>query len=141
MTAAAMVFAVPAAGQDASVEHNVFQDYLNPSPESGGVLRLPGLDFKSSIGFSYLSGGDDRSVGMGYYMGHFSYSLGGSLKLDWDIGVGSYLHGQPGSGQYDFFIPNVDLTYRPSDRLMLKLQYRQGGVYSPFSMRRSGAGF
>lgn len=141
ISAAVILTSGSAAAQDTSVEHSVFEDYLNPGRDSGGFLRLPGLDFSSSVGFSWFSGGQAGSNGMGYYMGHFSYAFGPSLRLDWAVGVGSYLRGQQGMNDYEFFIPSVDLTYRPSEKMLLKLQFRQGGLYNPYPFGRSGRGF
>jgi len=70
---------------------------------------------------------------MGYYMGHFSYRLGSSLTLNWDVGVGTTLTGPDGMNDYQVFLPNLDLTYRPSDRFMVRLQFQQGGYGRPSS--------
>lgn len=124
----------PAAAQERQpVERSVFDDYLNPTSPGGGFLRVPGLDFRSSVGFSYFSSGSYGSTSMGYYMGHFSYRLGSSLTLNWDLGVGSTLTGPDGMNDYRFFVPNVDLTYRPSDRFLMRLQFQQGGYGSPWA--------
>ena len=62
---------------------------------------------------------------MGYYMGHFGLKLSSSVSLNWDVGVGSVMRGASEYNQPQFFIPNMDLTYRPSDNFMLKLEYHQ----------------
>lgn len=120
-----------AAQERAATERSVFDDYLNPTHPGGGFLRIPGLDFRSSVGFSYASSGSYGSTGMGYYMGHFSYRLGSSLTLNWDVGVGTTFTGPDGMNDYNFFIPNIDLTYRPSDRLVMRLQFQQGAYGAP----------
>jgi hypothetical protein len=111
---------------------SVFSDYLNPQT-AGSFLRVPGLSFSTSAGFSYFSGGGVESFGMGYYMGHFGLKLSSSLSLNWDIGVGSIIKSTSDYNQPQFFVPNVDLTYKPSDNLMLRLefhQYRYPGYYN-----------
>ena len=113
---------------------SVFSDYLNPQT-GGSFLRVPGLSFSSSAGFSYFSSGSAESFGMGYYMGHFGLKLSGSVSLNWDVGVGSVMRSTSDYSQPQLFLPNVDLTYRPSDSFMLRLeyhQYRYPGLYDAF---------
>lgn len=125
---------VPAAGQErGATERSVFDDYLNPIAPASGFLHVPGLEFGSSVGFSYVSSGAYGSDGMGYYMGHFSYRLASSLTLRWDVGVGTALSGPDGMGEHRILVPNVDLTYRPSDRFMMRLQFRQGAFGNPWT--------
>ncbi|MDD3643522.1 MAG: hypothetical protein PHQ19_08685 [Candidatus Krumholzibacteria bacterium] len=143
MTALLMIallpLSLPAAAQErAAAGRSVFDDYLNPTSGHGGFLSVPGLDFRSSVGFSYLSSGSHGSTGMGYYMGHFSYRFGSSLTLNWDVGVGSSLAGPDRTNDYRFFLPNVDLTYRPSDRFMMRLQFQQGGWGTPWMLDPRG---
>jgi hypothetical protein len=110
---------------------SVFNDYLNPQ-SGASFLRVPGLSFSSSMGFSYFSGGGLESFGMGYYMGHFGLKLSSSLSLNWDVGVGSMMRSTTQYDQPAFFLPNVDLTYRPSDSFMMRFefhQYRYPGYY------------
>lgn len=135
LSLALLSLAAGAAGQDrAASGRSVFDDYLNPTSPQGGFLRVPGLDFRSSVGFSYLSSESYGSTGMGYYMGHFSYRLGSSLTLNWDVGVGSTFTAPDGMNDYSFFIPNIDLTYRPSDRFLMRLQFRQGAYGTPWAV-------
>jgi len=111
---------------------SVFSDYLNPQAASS-FLHVPGLSFSTSAGFSYFSGGGIESFGMGYYMGHFGLKLSTSLSLNWDIGVGSVIKSTSDYNQPQFFIPNVDLTFKPSDNFMMRLefhQYRYPGYYN-----------
>jgi len=103
---------------------SVFSDYLNPQA-AGSFLHVPGLSFSTSAGFSYFSGSGMESFGMGYYMGHFGLKLASSLSLNWDIGVGSIMKSTSEYNQPQFFVPNVDLTFRPSDNFMLRLEYHQ----------------
>ncbi len=114
--------------QDPSLERpSVFNDFLNPASQ-GSLLGIPGLSFHSSAGFSYYSGGREfGSFGMGYYMGHFGLQLASSLTLSWDIGVGTVMKDANEYSQPRFFIPNVDLTYRPSESFTLRLQFQQLG--------------
>ena len=134
----------PAAAQQTTSttpeERSVFDDYLNPVNSEAGFLRIPGLNFRSSMGFSYASSKGFGDVGMGYYMGHFSYRFGSSVTLNWDVGVGSYMMGGDGMGNYQVFIPNFNLTWRPSENVMVRLQYLQGGYLNPYYHRR-GFGF
>ena len=109
---------------------SVFSDYLNV-PSGGGIIRIPGLDFSSSMGFSYMSSDRWGDEGMGYYMGHFSLRLRPSITLRWDLGVGSMLAGSNIDSRPQLVLPNIDLTYRPSERLFLKIQYSQ----SPYAPR------
>ncbi len=104
---------------------SVFDDFLDmQSP--GRMLGIPGLTFQSSAGFTYFSGGGSYdSFGMGYYMGHFGLQLAKNLTLRWDVGVGSVLRDSGDTRQPQVFLPNVDLTYRPSSNFMIKLQYQQ----------------
>jgi hypothetical protein len=116
------------------VRPSVFSDYLNPRT-GGSFLRVPGLSFSTSAGFSYFSVGGGESFGMGYYMGHFGLKLSGNVSLNWDVGVGSVMKSASEYNQPQFFLPNVDLTYRPSDSFMLRLeyhQYRYPGYSNPF---------
>jgi hypothetical protein len=147
ITCAAVILAAFAfsaeAQQSTSVtsdEHSVFSDYLNPVKPEAGFLRIPGLGFRSSVGFSYASSRGFGDMGMGYYMGHFSYRLGSTVTLNWDVGVGSYMRGGDGVNGYEIFIPNFNLTWRPSDHMIVRLQYMQGGMLNPFYYRR-GFGF
>jgi hypothetical protein len=114
---------------------SVFSNYLNPQT-GASFLRVPGLSFSSSAGFSYFSGGGGESIGMGYYMGHFGLKLSSSASLNWDVGVGSLMRGTSDYSQPQFFIPNMDFTYRPSDNFMLKFEYHQ----SPYSGYRGAFG-
>lgn len=102
----------------------MFSDYLN-TPASSGFLHVPGLSFQSSVGFSYYSSGAYGSQGMGYYMGHFRYRLGSDWTLNWDVGIGTSMSGTGYGENPQLFIPNLDLTYRPNDRFMFRLQYNQ----------------
>lgn len=134
----------PAAAQQTTIttpeERSVFDDYLNPVNSEAGFLRIPGLNFRSSMGFSYASSKGFGDVGMGYYMGHFSYRLGSTVTLNWDVGVGSYMMGGDGMNDYQIFIPNFNMTWRPSDNVMVRLQYMQGSYLNPYYSRR-GFGF
>lgn len=122
--------------QGAYEEESVFSDYLNPVSQPS-FLRVPGLGFSSSIGFSYSSYGNYGSDGFGFYMGHFNYSLGSKVTLAWDVGIRSSMTGPDAGGDPQFFLPNLDLTYKPNDRMMLKFQVRQYGyMQSPWLMRR-----
>jgi hypothetical protein len=103
---------------------SVFSDYLNPQT-GASFLRVPGLSFSTSAGFSYFSVGGAESFGMGYYMGHFGLKLSSSVSLNWDVGVGSVIRSTSEYNQPQIFLPNVDLTYRPSENFMLKLEYHQ----------------
>jgi hypothetical protein len=103
---------------------SVFSDYLGLKAPSS-LLHIPGLGFTSSMGVSYYSGGKE-SFGMSYYMGHFSLALSSSLTLACDVGVGSMLTGRNISAESpQLLLPNVDLTYHPSDNFSLKLQFHQ----------------
>ena len=135
--------AVTAAAQETTTvpgERSVFDDYLNPVNTDAGFLRIPGLNFRSSVGFSYASSNRFGDVGMGYYMGHFSYDLGSTVTLNWDVGVGSYMMGGDGMNSYQVMIPNFNVTWKPSDKLMVQLQYMQGSYLNPYYSRR-GFGF
>jgi hypothetical protein len=111
-------------GEDESLQQSVFFDYLNLR-QGGGFLHIPGLEFHNSMGFSFFSAGGMGSAAEGYYLGHFDLSLSSSLMLHWDIGIRSMMTGPEADGNPELFIPNVDLTYRPSGKLLLRLQYRQ----------------
>ena len=134
--AGALAILVPSIlfAQEGAPVKSVFSDYMNVrAPQS--FLRIPGLDFSSSVGFSFLSGSGGYSGGMGYYMGHFNLQLSPSLVLRWDVGVGSMMTGNSQMNENPrLLIPNVDLTYRPSDKLSFRLQfqqYRYPGYYPP----------
>jgi hypothetical protein len=112
---------------------SVFNDYLNP--QSGtSFLRVPGLTFSSSVGFSYFSGGQMESFGMGYYMGHFGLKLSSSVSLNWDIGVGSIMRSTNAYNQPQFFVPNIDLTFKPSDSFMMRLEFHQSRYPGYYNM-------
>ena len=138
------IFAAPAASQQETValprQDSVFEDYLNPSASDTGFLRIPGLRFHSSVGFSYATSQYYGDMGMGYYMGHFSYQLHSTVTLNWEVGVGSYMMGGSGANEYQVFIPNFNVTWKPSDNLMVRLQYMQGNRLNPYYSRR-GFGF
>ena len=103
---------------------SVFSDYLNPRADAG-FLRIPGLQFDSSLGVSYSSFGDGESMGMGYYLGHFRLELTSSLSLNWDVGMRSFMTDASMSDSPELFLPNIDLTYKPNDKFMLRLQYQR----------------
>ncbi len=143
MTAIALLAASAVAQQTVTTpapERSVFDDYLNPVDPGAGFLRIPGLNFHSSVGFSYASSKGFGDVGMGYYMGHFSYQMGGSVTLNWDVGVGSYMMGGDGMNGYQVMIPDLNVTWKPSENLMVRLQYSQGNYLNPYYSRR-GFGF
>ncbi len=138
-----MLTAVSAYAQQTTTtprEQSVFDDYLNPVNTEAGFLRIPGLNFRSSVGFSYASSRGFGDVGMGYYMGHFSYRMGSTVTLNWDVGVGSYMMGGDGMNSYQVMIPNFNVTWRPSENVMVRLQYMQGSYLNPYYSRR-GFGF
>lgn len=109
--------------QDKGMNNSVFSDYLNGSA-NGGFISIPGLQFKSSMGFSYYSSGGN-SMSMGYYMGHFNYEFGEAWNLNVGVGVRSQLDTQVAGNSPELFIPNIDLTYRPSKKFMLHFHFRQ----------------
>ena len=119
-----LCLSAPLNAQETYEAQSVFSDYLNPG-SSIGYLHIPGLDFSSSMGFSYFSSDGYGSAGMGYYMGHFSLRLRPSLTLNWDVGIRSMFAGQDMDQRPQLFMPNIDLTYRPSDKLFFKIQYNQ----------------
>ncbi len=108
-------------GRESGVRNSVFSDYLD-SNINGGFINIPGLQFKSSMGVSYFSSGD-YSSSMGYYMGHFTYEFGSSWDLNVDVGVSSRLDQNIGTQSPQLFVPNIDLTYRPSKKFMLRLHF------------------
>lgn len=120
----ALLLAGSAAGQDSAAATSVFSDYLNVQPP-GGFLHIPGLDFNTSMGFSYFSSSELGSVGTGYYMGHFSLRLSRTMMVRCDVGLLSDIAGEYADQQPRFFVPNVDLTYRPTDKMTFRIQYRQ----------------
>lgn len=136
---AVMLVLVPAAAgaqsEQTPARPSVFSDYLNVQTP-GSFLSIPGLSFSSSAGFSFFSGGDRGSAGMGYYMGHFGLRLSESITLRWDVGVGSLMKGTDEYRQPEFFLPNVDLTYQPSDKFMLRLQFQQSRWPGYYLMQR-----
>ena len=117
-------FSMPLHAQETVEATSVFGDYLNVG-STVGFLYVPGLDFNSSMGFSYMSSDGYGSAGMGYYMGHFSFKLRPSLTLRWDVGIRSMLAGQEVDQKPQLFLPNIDLTYRPSDKMFFRIQYNQ----------------
>lgn len=119
-----LLVAAGLAAQDTLPAESVFEDYLNVQ-EPTGFLRIPGLEFSSSVGFSYFSSSDFGSGGMGYYLGHFNLSLSSSLTLHADVGMSSMVTGQYADQSPQLFLPNIDLTYRPSDSFMMKIQFSQ----------------
>jgi hypothetical protein len=127
--------AAAAPAQEAVQGESVFSDYLNVR-EPAGFLRIPGLDFSSSMGFSYFSSNGYGSGGFGYYLGHFNLKLSESLTLRADIGVGSMVTGPYADQQPEFFVPNIDITYRPSDSFMMRLQFNQYRVPTGLHWRR-----
>jgi hypothetical protein len=115
---------------------SVFNNYLNPQTGTS-FLHVPGLSFSSSVGFSYFSGsGGYESFGMGYYMGHFGLKLSGSLSLNWDVGVGSVMRSTNAYNQPQIFVPNFDLTFKPSDSFMMKLEFHQAMYPGYYMMGR-----
>jgi hypothetical protein len=124
-----------AIAQEGAEVASVFSDYLNVQPP-GGFLHISGLDFSTSMGFSYMSGSGLASVGMGYYMGHFSLRLSPSLTMSWDVGIQSKLTGQYAGQQPRLVLPNIDLAYRPNEKLSFRIQYRQYSYPSYYLRRR-----
>ena len=121
--------------QDTQQPASVFDDYLNVK-EPAGFLRIPGLEFSSSMGFSYFSSNDIGSGGMGYYLGHFDLSLSSSLTLHADVGVSSMVTGPYADQSPQLYVPNIDLTYRPSDSFMMRIQFNQYRTPSGLTWRR-----
>jgi len=80
-------FSAAANAQNRNLETSVFSDYLNNSV-TDRFIHIPGLEFKSSMGVSFASNGN-QSQSIGYYMGHFNYGLGQSWNLNLDVGVRS----------------------------------------------------
>ena len=119
-----LLLAGPAHGLEEPAATSVFDDYLNVRPP-GGFLHIPGLDFNTSMGFSYLSSSEFGSVGTGYYMGHFSLRLSRNMTVRCDVGLLSDITGEDADQQPRLFLPNIDLTYRPTDKMTFRLQYRQ----------------
>ena len=125
-----------AAGEEYVSGGGIFDDYLNPV-ENPSFLGLEGISFSSSAGFLYSSGGTRGADGSAFYMGHFSYELASNLTLRWDVGLRSSMVGPEAGGDPEFFIPNVDLTYRPSDRMMFTLRFGRYGLNTQsYLMRR-----
>lgn len=122
--ATALLGAAALSAQEMPQAESVFDDYLNVR-EPAGFLRIPGLTFSSSMGFSYFSSSDFGSGGMGYYLGHFDLSLSSSLTLHADVGMSSMVTGPYADQSPQLFVPNIDLTYRPSDSFMMKIQFNQ----------------
>ena len=135
LTALILLFAAAGSAQETAQGESVFSDYLNVR-EPAGFLRIPGLDFSSSMGFTYFSSDGFGSGGFGYYLGHFNLKLSESLTLRADIGVGSMVAGPYADQQPEFFMPNIDLTYRPSDSFMMRLQFNQYRAPTGLSWRR-----
>jgi len=108
-------------GRQSGVRNSVFSDYLNTNA-GGGFINIPGLQFKSSMGVSYFSSGG-YSSSMGYYMGHFTYEFGSSWDLNVDVGVSSRLDQKIGTSSPQLFVPNIDLTYKPNEKFMLRLHF------------------
>ncbi len=115
------LFAVDAFSQ--SKETSVFSDYLGERA-SNNFLKLSGLEFNSSAGYSYFSS-NSGSFGMSYYMGHFKLDLARNLTLRWDVGVGMTMLDSSEYRHPEVFVPNVDLTYRAGENFVLRLQYQQ----------------
>ena len=126
LLSACLIAGTPAmlAPQSVYEGESVFTDYLNPVGEVS-FMSIPGLSFNSSVGFSYMSSGEYGSDGFGYYLGHFSYRLRSDLTLHWDVGVRSSMMGPESGESPQLFLPNFDLTYKPSDRLMVRLSFHQ----------------
>jgi hypothetical protein len=136
----ALIAPAAASGQVNTQQPSVFNDYLNVKAPSS-FLSIPGLSFSSSVGFSFMSG-SYGSFGMGYYNGHFAYTLGSNLFLNADVAVGSLMTGANNYQRPEIFLPNIDLTYRPSSSFMLRLQFQQYrypgyfGYYPGYFLRR-----
>jgi len=130
-----LLCAAACSAQEAQSTESVFSDYLNVR-EPAGFLHIPGLDFSSSMGFSYFSSNDYGSGGVGYYLGHFDLKLSSSLTLHADVGVSSMVTGPNADQQPQLFVPNIDLTYRPSDSFMMRFQFSQYRAPTGLSWRR-----
>ncbi len=130
-----LVLPVALAGQVESGSTTVFDDYLNRA-DTGGFLRIPGLGFHSSAGFSFFSSGEYGSQGTGFYTGHFDYMIGSSLTLHWDVGIRSAVTGPGAAEGPGLYFPNLDITYRPSDKLLFRVQVGQYDYFNNFDWRR-----
>jgi len=119
-----LVLPLQITAQELPEYESVFDDYLNPA-STGYFLNIPGLSFNSSVGFSFLSSGSGFSAGYGYYIGHFRLNLTDNLTLRWDLGLRSMVSGPELSRSPEFFIPNIDLTYRKSENFTVRLQFQQ----------------
>ena len=115
--------------QDLSRPESVFDDYLNAT-HGESFLSIPGLSFNSSFGFSYFSSKSGFSGGYGFYIGHFSLNITENLTLRWDLGLRSMMTGPQDYRTPEFFIPNIDLTYRKGRNFSLRLQFQQ--IRSPY---------
>ncbi len=122
-------------GQEGVTEEDVFSDYLNVR-QPDNFLNIPGLDFRSTMGFSLYSADNSESYGTGFYVGHFDLGISKSLTLHWDVGVYSMLKGEQAGETSQIFLPDIGLTYRPSRNFTLQLQYRQ--YRQPMAMRWFG---
>lgn len=125
IAAAILLTAATAVAADRPLRPSVFDDYLETAAAPRSLLTIPGLSFHQSVGFSFVSADGLGSTGAGYYMGHFDWRLRDDLVLRWDVGVSSIMTGPVDGRQPEFILPNVDLTYRPSDRLTMRLQFRR----------------
>ncbi|MDZ7859685.1 MAG: hypothetical protein U5O15_03295 [Candidatus Krumholzibacteriota bacterium] len=118
------LFSASTNAQNRDIQPSIFSDYLNNAVTDGSIC-IPGLDFKSSMGVSFASNGN-QSQSLGYYMGHFNYGFGQSWDLNLDVGVRSVFGQQTQGASPEVFVPNIDLTYNPPDsNFMLRLQFRQ----------------
>ena len=123
--AAVLLLAATAPAQDRSLRRSVFADRLASAAAPQSLFTVPGLSFSQSVGFSYFSGDGWGSEGTGWYMGHFDWRLRDDLILRWDVGVSSVMTGPLDGQRPELVLPNVDLTYRPSDRVTMRLQFRR----------------
>ena len=47
------------------------------------------------------------------------------MTVRWDVGLLSDVAGDYADQQPRFYLPNVDLTYRPTEKMTFRIQYRQ----------------
>jgi hypothetical protein len=150
-TAAMAAVATPVAAQfrgQEPKEPTIAEKIQAPSSSLLGLFSSDRFHMTHSVSMSYLSLGG-RGAGMGMYTNSMELTIADPLRFSADV---SYLFSPKGSSLFGgnqlstFFVQRAQLDYRPSDDVLISLQYRQipydaylNPYYSPYTTPYGGS--
>jgi hypothetical protein len=93
-----------------------------------GFLNPDNFMMHHTFGLSYMSSGG-QGLSLASYTNSMFYKIADPLNVRFDVTLQGSPFGQYGSARQGdlskLFLSNVELNYHPSEKLFLKLQYRQ----------------